>query len=352
MNSANKIYDEVRSGSFERYNTKGMRIESMPLDGLNTVSDLFDKSQIVLLEILNTARKLSSETYSYEVGCFFEWKSKGLTDLCSTQYYVSIFLGEKSIDFISVQSAEDLENKVIRIKNNYFQFMNIFKREYCANSMRVPVVFHNSAASVLAHEVLGHILEADNFFRYGYADFSSLLQNLQINIIDNPLIPNSPGFYQEDDMGIPAYRTTIYENGSINTLIGCNTSEAIITNSLRREDYDKPCYPRMSNLLVIPTVVPNKRNIAQFIQVDKLSKCFIYHPKKVVEFNVEFSVLHSGVEDIQLMPFKLEYNIVELLSKLYAISGGDMELRPIQCAKHNQVISCGASSPDWMIINE
>jgi len=347
--SANKVFDEVKSGSFERYNTKGMRLEAMTQDGLDIVLPFFDKAQVVLLKIVNTALALSSETYSYEIICLFRWRRKDLTDLCSTQYYISIFQGENSIDFFSVQSAEDLEQKVIRIKNNYLHFINVNKREYCANSMRVPIVFHNSAACVLAHEVLGHILEADNYYGYGYAEFSSILQNLQIDIIDDPLISNSPGFYQEDDMGTPAYRTVVFEGGRINTLIGCNTSKSIITNSLRREDYDKPCYPRMSNLLIIPQVVPVTNRNTHFIEVDKLSKCFIYHSKKVVEFNVEYSVLHSNVEDIRLTPFRLKFNVVDLLAKLCAVSGGDMELRPIQCSKHNQVISCGVSSPDWII---
>ena len=218
--------------------------------------------------------------------------------------------------------------------------------------MRFPVIFHNSAASVFAHEVLGHILEVDNYFRYDYANIVELFRNLQIGVIDDPLIPGSPGFYEEDDMGITAHRTIVYENGSINTLIGCSSSEAVITNSLRREDYDKPCYPRMSNLFVEASTVAHKSDVSQFVQIDKLSKCFIYHTKKVVEFNVDFSVLHRRDIDIPLMPFKLEYNIADLLSRLCVISGGDMELRPIQCAKHNQIISCGASSPDWMIKNE
>lgn len=350
--SSIKTYDNINAGVFDEYNTKGMKIELLSSREFNTAAILFSKFQNRYLEIVDVARKLSSEIWSFNIECLFEWKRKGINSQCFAHYYVQVFFVERSVDFISVQSAEDLKQKIIRIKRIYFPFKNIFRQEYFADNMRFSVIFHNSAASVFAHEVLGHVLEVDNYFRYDYASIVELFRNLQVDIIDDPLIPGAPGFYEEDDMGIMARRTVVYENGDINALIGSNSSEAVIANSLRRENYDKPCYPRMSNLLIKASSVAHKRDVYQFIRIDKLSKCFIYHTKKVVEFNVDFAVLHTKNIDIPLMPFKLEYDIVDLLSRLCVISGGDMELRPIQCAKHNQVISCGALSPDWMIINE
>ena len=257
-----------------------------------------------------------------------------------------------AVDYISVYTADDLLKKVLLLEIKFSQFNNSTQYEFHADRMPYSVVFHNSAAATFAHEVLGHILEADNYYRYGYDSAIDLIRPLQIQIIDNPLIPQSPGFYIEDDMGIAAQRALIVENGMINTLIGCKKSDGLITNSLRRENYDNSCFPRMSNLIVGAPNVHTKNELSQYIQIDKLSKCFIYHNKKVVEFNVEFSFFHNNCIDIPLKPFRLKYGVSDLLSKVSLIDGGDMELRPIQCAKHNQVISCGASSPDWMVNHE
>lgn len=350
--STTKICDEIRSGAFDSYNIRGMKIGMIPAFEFASATSIFDECQIRYTEIIDIAKKLSSETWSFEVACNFEWKKRNLTVQHFAHYTVSIFFMGNAVDYISVYTADDLLKKVLLLEIKFSQFNNSTQYEFHADRMPYSVVFHNSAAATFAHEVLGHILEADNYYRYGYDSAIDLIRPLQIQIIDNPLIPQSPGFYIEDDMGIAAQRALIVENGMINTLIGCKKSDGLITNSLRRENYDNSCFPRMSNLIVGAPNVHTKNELSQYIQIDKLSKCFIYHNKKVVEFNVEFSFFHNNCIDIPLKPFRLKYGVSDLLSKVSLIDGGDMELRPIQCAKHNQVISCGASSPDWMVNHE
>lgn len=349
LNSNLKIHDEINSGSFDNYCIQGMHIKPIPKDELSTAILCFEEHQNLYSEIVEFAKILASNIWSFTIGCDFDYKKHSTIVQHSIQFNALICFTGNAVDYICIHSAKDLAEKFSFLKKIYSPFLNLPFYDYHPNQLRFPLLFHNSAASALAHEIFGHILEVDNFHRYNYFQIINLIQSFHINICDNPLIVNSPGFYVEDDMGIRARQTTIMKDGILNALIGCQNTGFVVTNALRRENYDQRCFPRMSNLLITPTSSTNLSKPSRYVQIDKLSKCFIYHTKKIVELNVIFSFLHEGITNTPIKPFKLIYDISDLLKKLSVADGGDMVLRPIQCSKHNQVINCGASSPDWMI---
>lgn len=344
-----KIYDDVRAGSFEEYTLQGMKIEPLTDDSLFSALSTYHECQIQCKKIRSIAENMASRVWSFEITCYFEWRRTRFTVYFYTHYSVSILFMGNPVDFINVHTADDLLEKMVILQTRFRQFERATACKVHSSLMSFPVVFHNSAAAAFAHEVLGHLFEADNFYRFGYDSIADMIRVLRLRVIDDPLIPESPGFYMEDDMGIGAQRTIIADNGLIYSLIGCKKKGESISNALRRENYNKPCFPRMSNLIVESPKALEKRKTGSYIQIEKLGKCFLYHDKRIVEFNVEFSFFHNEKLDIPMKPFKLNYDVDPLLSNICVVDGGDMELRPIQCAKHNQVICCGASSPDWMI---
>lgn len=348
LGSATKIHDEIHSGSFECYNIQGMNIKPISTVELSAAILCFEKCCSSYSEVFEFAKSIANDIWSFTVVCDFEYKKCNTKVQHALHYGISICFMGNAVDFICVNSVEDFETK-FKVIEEYRRFEKLPRCVYSSNLATFPLIFHNSAAATLAHEVFGHIFEVDNFHRYNYSNILNLLQTLRINICDDPLIVGSPGFYTVDDMGIKAKQTIVLRNGILNGLIGCQDSGYMVNNALRRENYDQPCYPRMSNLLVTSTSSKKHPKPSQYVQIDKLSKCFIYHNEKTVELNVDFSFLHDKNADIPLKPFKLKFGVSDLLEKLTIIDGGDMTLRPIQCAKHNQVINCGISTPDWMI---
>lgn len=345
-----KLFDNANTGSFEKYSLKNMQIMKLDKASFNQLINSFDKANARFEDIINTALAESSCEWSFSL--VFDFKAVNNNDKITevSLFFVSVCLSGITLDFISVSSANDFARKASEIKQKY-QLISLDEVVNIEITPGMPVVFHNSAAASLAHEVLGHVFEVDNYFRFHYHKAINAVAKIVNLLLDDPSIPFSPGFYLNDDMGLPSYKTTIIENGALNSLIGCR-GDLKVTNSLRREDYSKPCLPRMSNLIVVPQYNRTTLDTKPFLIIHKLSKCYIHHMSETVEFNVDFATLNTENDMFAIKPFRLTQNIYSLLSSLTPIEGGDMQIRPVLCSKQGQIINCGALTPDWVISYE
>ena len=126
-------------------------------------------------------------------------------------------------------------------------------------SGRVPVVIMSSAGGVFVHECIGHALEADHIFR-GLSVFKDKLgQKIGsdiVTIVDDPTWPHQRGTHKFDDEGTPAARNVLVENGYLKNYIVDLKHSFILnmppTSSGKRESYQYPPIPRMTNTIILP----------------------------------------------------------------------------------------------------
>lgn len=126
-------------------------------------------------------------------------------------------------------------------------------------SGRVPVVIMSSAGGVFVHECIGHALEADHIFK-GLSVFKDKLgQKIGsdiVTIVDDPTWAHQRGTHKFDDEGTPAIRNVLVENGYLKNYIIDLKHSFILnmppTSSGKRESYQYPPIPRMTNTIILP----------------------------------------------------------------------------------------------------
>lgn len=123
----------------------------------------------------------------------------------------------------------------------------------------MPVVLGNGWTGILLHEAVGHALESDSV-RKKTSSFCNLfgetVASKNITIVDDGTIEHKRGSINIDDEGSASQRNVLIENG---TLVGCmqdrqnaKLMNANITGNGRRESYETPPLPRMTNTFMLP----------------------------------------------------------------------------------------------------
>ncbi len=101
---------------------------------------------------------------------------------------------------------------------------------------KATVVMNPDFVALLAHEILGHPSEADRVLGKEMAwaggawwagKIGTLVGSQELNVIDDPTIPSSLGWYRYDDEGVIATKKTLVENGIL-----CNHMQSRETASL------------------------------------------------------------------------------------------------------------------------
>ncbi|MGI0093800.1 MAG: TldD/PmbA family protein [Nitrosotalea sp.] len=101
---------------------------------------------------------------------------------------------------------------------------------------KATVVMNPDFVALLSHEILGHPSEADRVLGKEMAwaggawwagKLGTKIGSLELNVIDDPTIPSSLGWYKYDDEGVPATRKVLVEDGVL-----CNHMQSRETASL------------------------------------------------------------------------------------------------------------------------
>ncbi len=126
-------------------------------------------------------------------------------------------------------------------------------------SGKMPVVILSSAGGVFVHECIGHAVEADHIAKNLSVFKDKLGEKIGsdiVNIVDDPTFPNQRGTHKVDDEGTPALRNVIVENGILKNYIVDLKFSFILglkpTSSGKRESYEVPPIPRMTNTIILP----------------------------------------------------------------------------------------------------
>ncbi|MFQ6055492.1 MAG: TldD/PmbA family protein [Methanosarcinales archaeon] len=131
---------------------------------------------------------------------------------------------------------------------------------------KFDVILSPELAGIIAHESCGHPYEADRILgrEAAQAGESFVKRNMLgykigtdvVNLVDNPTIPNSYGFYLYDDEGVEAREKFLIKNGVINTFLhNRETAFEFSTNSngsARANNWSNEPIVRMSNTYFKP----------------------------------------------------------------------------------------------------
>lgn len=130
----------------------------------------------------------------------------------------------------------------------------------------VDIIVAPQVTGIMVHESAGHPYEADRIFgreaaQAGESFVTEDMIGYQIgsdivNVVDDPTIENSYGFFLYDNEGVKARRKCIIKDGKINEFLH-NRETAVCmglksNGSSRAVDYDKESIVRMSNTFMLP----------------------------------------------------------------------------------------------------
>lgn len=128
------------------------------------------------------------------------------------------------------------------------------------------VVVAPQVVGIMVHESAGHPYEADRIFGREAAQAGESFINSKmigtkigsniVNVVDDPTIKNSYGFFLFDNEGVKSRRKYLIKNGMINEFLHNRETAAYMgiksNGSSRAVEYDKESIVRMSNTFLLP----------------------------------------------------------------------------------------------------
>ncbi|WP_338516182.1 metalloprotease TldD [Candidatus Legionella polyplacis] len=221
----------------------------------------------------------------------------------------------------------------------------------------MPVVLGPGWPGILLHEAIGHGLEGD-FNRKKLSAFSGKIgkqiASKEITIVDNGTLKNKRGSINIDDEGTPSQCTTLIENGILKNYMQDNFNAKLMktksTGNCRRESYEYPPIPRMTNTYMLPGKFDPKEIIESVKygiyatnfdggQVDITSGQFVFSSSKAY-------LIKNGKISNPIKGATLIGNGIEIMNKISMI-GNDLNLDYGigTCIKDNQSVPVGVGQP-------
>ncbi len=130
---------------------------------------------------------------------------------------------------------------------------------------KATVVMNPDFVALLAHEILGHPSEADRVLGKEMAwaggawwagKIGTKIGSPELNVIDDPTIPSSLGWYKYDDEGVPATKKTLIEDGILCTHMQSRETAALFdaspNSSMRATGYSFMPLIRMACTCISP----------------------------------------------------------------------------------------------------
>ncbi|MBU0980872.1 MAG: TldD/PmbA family protein [Nanoarchaeota archaeon] len=142
---------------------------------------------------------------------------------------------------------------------------NIEKGTPCPKG-NIDVVASPEVVGIIVHESGGHPYEADRILGREAAQagesFITLnmrgkaIGNSMVDVVDDPTVRNSAGYYQYDDEGVKARRKYLMKAGRINEFLHSRETAGSLgirsNGSARASAYNREPIPRMSNTFMLP----------------------------------------------------------------------------------------------------
>jgi len=215
---------------------------------------------------------------------------------------------------------------------------------------RYDVVLSPELVGIASHESCGHPYEADRILgreaaQAGKSFVSSNMLEKKIgtevvNVVDDPTVPNSYGFYLYDDEGVKAERRFLIRNGIINSFLqNRETAAEMGTKSnaaSRANDWFSEPIVRMANTFVLP----GGHNFEELLETIKKG----VYIKSYMEWNIDdkrFNQKYTGLESYLIENGKLaglvKSPVLEITTPAFWGSidavGDDLEFSAGNCGK-------------------
>ncbi|HMA60922.1 MAG TPA: TldD/PmbA family protein [Halanaerobiales bacterium] len=152
-------------------------------------------------------------------------------------------------------------NNLLNREEDLLEKVEILQKMLAAEPVKAgtyPIIVNPQLAAVLIHEAFGHLSEADII-----KNNPSFIDKLQmgkklgseiLNVIDDPTIKNTPGYYKYDDEGQPGIRTELIKDGILNGRLHSRETANIfsepVTGNMRAVDCNHTPIIRMSNIFI------------------------------------------------------------------------------------------------------
>lgn len=180
---------------------------------------------------------------------------------------------------------------------------------------KYDVILSPELVGIASHESCGHPYEADRIFgrEAAQAGKSFVTKNMigtkigteVVNVVDDPTVPKSFGFYLYDDEGVKADRRFLIKNGIINSFLHNRETGAefgVKSNAASRaRDWSLEPIVRMANTFVLP-------GDDSFEELLESIKNGVYI-KSYMEWNIDdkrFNQKYTGLESYLITNGKLE----------------------------------------------
>ena len=211
-------------------------------------------------------------------------------------------------------------------------------------------IFDNLAAGVVSHEILGHMMEFDNYYHYKYHKIKSILEGFRLTLYDDPTMIRELGLYLKDDLLVDSKKITIFKDGNFTgDLIGGNYDDGLCIRNFRRSSYLNKVLLRMSSIYVNgKDLCKSKPQI--YILISQIKRSNINHQCGTIDFLITESYLvNQGEITFRLPAFSITSKLYEFLSRLTPLDTKKAETMLIRCFKKGQMVNYGINTIDWLL---
>ena len=156
-----------------------------------------------------------------------------------------------------------------RLVNEAKMLRSVIREAESVTPGKMDLVCGSEVTGIAAHESCGHPMEADRIlgremsqagmsfiFPKGLFWLGTKIGSSAVNIIDDPTVKSSYGYYEYDDEGIKARPRYLYKNGVINEFLQNRETAAKMgaraNGSSRSTNFDREAIVRMANTFVQP----------------------------------------------------------------------------------------------------
>ncbi len=291
--------------------------DKSPEEKLKIISDLDKEIKDVKSRYLSFTDELSRKYYVNSEGTQITSEVPRVNFL----YYLTIIENNKSIQRYNQYGAacgfecvkkwnlsKNLLKEISALKNS-------LRNAISPPKGKLDVVASPEVIGIAVHESVGHPYEADRIFgreaaQAGESFVTKGMLNTKIgsscvNVVDDPTIENSAGFFLYDDEGVKARRKFLIKKGKINEFLHNRPTSATMkiesNGSARANNYNVEPIIRMSNTFMLPGTY-TKEELIEDIKLGVLIENFM-------EWNIDdkrFNQKYVGSEAYLIKNGKLD----------------------------------------------
>ena len=223
-----------------------------------------------------------------------------------------------------------------------------------------PLLFIGGSAGLIAHEAIGHPLEADNIISGASrlaADMGHEIAPQHFTVIDHPRTVDGFGSWDIDDEGQPTRPVVLVEHGVVTGMLTHRATASTLGGSStghgRRLSACGPCMPRMSTTVIMPSIgdpLTDAAGLDETIVCWQVGNGYVDHDTGQVAIEIqEAALLRHGEPVARLHPFTLDADLRELLRRIGPIGQG-LDLCQGICMKRGQWVRVSYGSPTLLLM--